>query len=182
MADASAEFNVVMSGADEVSAPASSVDASLAAIVEQLKMLNQSADVTNYQLGAMDEGLEKTEETAKKTGMSMTDLKAYPKALKPAFNNNGLSQGMCGSAWLVGKQWKEWEGRLAVGYAGIGIHGTPVGNRIDILDVSKDGMSAKKVEMSYPDYAGRVRHLHSTEGVLYVGDEARGAIFKVTPQ
>jgi hypothetical protein len=114
--------------------------------------------------------------------MSMTDLKAYPNALKPAFNNGGLSQGMCGSAWLVGKQWKEWEGRLAVGYAGIGIHGTPVGNRIDILDVAKDGMSAKRIELSYPDYAGRVRHLHSTEGVLYVGDEARGAIFKVTPQ
>ena len=114
--------------------------------------------------------------------MPMTDLKAYPNAMKPAFNNGGLSQGMCGSAWLVGKQWKEWEGRLAVGYAGIGIHGTPVGNRIDILDVSKDGMSAKKIEMSYPDYAGRVRHLHSAEGVLYVGDETRGAIFKVTPQ
>jgi glucose/arabinose dehydrogenase len=114
--------------------------------------------------------------------MSMTDLKAYPNAMKPAFNNGGLSQGMCGSAWLVGKQWKEWEGRLAVGYAGIGIHGTPVGNRIDILDVSKDGMSAKKIEMSYPDYAGRVRHLHSAEGVLYVGDETRNAIFKVTPQ
>ena len=114
--------------------------------------------------------------------MPMTDLKAYPNAMKPAWNNNGLSQGMCGSVWLQGKQWKEWEGRLAVGYAGIGIHGTPVGNRIDILDVAKDGMSAKKIEMSYPDYAGRVRHLHSTEGVLYVGDEARGAIFKVTPQ
>jgi two-component system chemotaxis sensor kinase CheA len=38
---------------------------------------------------------------------------------------------------LVGKQWGEWEGRLAVGYAGIGIHGTPTGNRIDILDISK---------------------------------------------
>jgi len=74
--------------------------------------------------------------------MPMTDLKAYPNAMKPAWNNNGLSQGMCGSVFLVGKQWKEWEGRLAVGYAGIGIHGTPTGNRIDILDISKDGKSA----------------------------------------
>ncbi len=74
--------------------------------------------------------------------MSMTDLRAYPDAMKPAWNNNGLSQGMCGSVFLVGKQWKEWEGRLAVGYAGIGIHGTPTGNRIDILDISKDGSTA----------------------------------------
>ena len=45
------------------------------------------------------------------------------------------------------------------------------------------GMSAKKIEMSYPDYAGRVRHLHSgPDGTLYVGDETRNAIFKVTPQ
>jgi len=49
--------------------------------------------------------------------------------------------------------------------------------------VAKDGSSAKKIELSYPDYAGRVRHLHSgPDGTLYVGDEARGAIFAVTPQ
>lgn len=32
--------------------------------------------------------------------MPMTDLKAHPTALKPAYNNNGLSQGMCGSAFF----------------------------------------------------------------------------------
>ena len=52
--------------------------------------------------------------------MPMTDTKAYPNAMKPAWNNNGMSQGMCGSVFITGKQWKEWEGRLAVGYAGIG--------------------------------------------------------------
>ncbi|MBU3694534.1 MAG: PQQ-dependent sugar dehydrogenase [Rhodocyclaceae bacterium] len=114
--------------------------------------------------------------------MPMTDLKSYPDALKPAFNNNGLSQGMCGSAWLVGKQWKDWEGRLAVGYAGIGIHGTPVGNRIDILDIAKDGSSASKQELSWPTAAGRLRHLISgPDGALYVGDEASGNIYRVTP-
>ncbi len=114
--------------------------------------------------------------------MSMTDLKAYPKAMKPAWNNNGLSQGMCGSVWLVGKQWKEWEGRLAVGYAGIGIHGTPTGNRIDILDISKDGKSAKREELLWPTFAGRFRHLSlDHQGNLYVADEASGMIYKVTP-
>ena len=114
--------------------------------------------------------------------MSMTDTKAYPNAMKPAFNNNGLSQGMCGSVWLVGKQWKDWNGRLAVGYAGIGIHGTPTGNRIDILDVSKDGKSAKREELIWPTFAGRFRHLSlGPDGALFVADEASGMIYRVTP-
>ena len=114
--------------------------------------------------------------------MSMTDLKAYPNAMKPAWNNNGLSQGMCGSVWLVGKQWKEWEGRLAVGYAGIGIHGTATGNRVDILDIAKDGSSAKREELLWPTFAGRFRHLsQGADGALYVADEASGNIYRVTP-
>ena len=114
--------------------------------------------------------------------MPMTDTKAYPNAMRPAWNNNGLSQGMCGSVWLVGKQWKEWEGRLAVGYAGIGIHGTPTGNRIDILDISKDGKSAKRSELKWPTFAGRFRHLSlGPDGALYVADEASGMIYRVTP-
>ena len=113
----------------------------------------------------------------------MTDLKTYPKAMKPAWNNNLLSQGMCGSAWLVGKQWGKWEGRLAVGYAGIGIHGTPTGNRIDILDISKDGKSAKREELLWPTFAGRFRHLTTgPDGALYVGDEAANMIYRVTPK
>jgi glucose/arabinose dehydrogenase len=114
--------------------------------------------------------------------MSMTDLKAYPNAMKPAWNNNGLSQGMCGSVFLVGKQWKEWEGRLAVGYAGIGIHGTPTGNRVDILDIAKDGLSSKREELQWPTFAGRFRHLSSgPDGALYVADESSGNIYRVAP-
>ena len=114
--------------------------------------------------------------------MSMTDLKAYPNAMKPAWTNNGLSQGMCGSVWLAGKQWKEWEGRLAVGYAGIGIHGTPTGNRIDILDIAQDGSSAKREELLWPTFAGRFRHLsQGADGALYVADEASGSIYRVAP-
>jgi len=114
--------------------------------------------------------------------MSMTDLKAYPNAMKPAWNNNGLSQGMCGSVWLVGKQWKEWEGRLAVGYAGIGIHGTATGNRVDILDIAQDGSSAKREELQWPTFAGRFRHLSlGPDGALYIADESSGNIYRVTP-
>ena len=115
--------------------------------------------------------------------MSMTDTKAYPNAMRPAWNNNGLSQGMCGSVWLEGKQWKEWEGRLAVGYAGIGIHGTPTGNRVDILDISKDGLSSTREELLWPTFAGRFRHLSlGPDGALYVADESSGNIYRVTPE
>lgn len=115
--------------------------------------------------------------------MPMTDVKAYPNAMKPAWNNNGLSQGMCGSVFLQGKQWKEWDGRLAVGYAGIGIHGTPTGNRIDILDIAKNGLSSKRTELNWPTFAGRLRHLSlGPDGSLYVADEASGNIYRVTPQ
>jgi glucose/arabinose dehydrogenase len=103
--------------------------------------------------------------------------------MKPAWNNNGLSQGMCGSVFLTGKQWKAWEGRLAVGYAGIGIHGTATGNRIDILDISKDGLTSKREEMQWPTFAGRLRHLSAgPDGALYVADESSGNIYRVAPK
>lgn len=127
------------------------------------------------QMGAMDP-------KQRAAFMPMTDTKTYPNAMKPAWNNNGLSQGMCGSTWLVGKKWKEWEGRLAVGYAGIGIHGTPTGNRIDILDITKDGRSAKREELLWPTFAGRFRHLTlGPDGDLYVADEGSGMIYRVSP-
>ena len=127
------------------------------------------------QMGAMDP-------KQRAAFMPMTDTKSYPNAMKPAWTNNGLSQGMCGSVFLTGKQWKQWEGRLAVGYAGIGIHGTPTGNRIDILDISKDGKSAKREELMWPTFAGRFRHLSvGPDGDLYVGDEAAGMIYRVKP-
>lgn len=127
------------------------------------------------QMGAMDP-------KQRAAFMPMTDTKTYPNAMKPAWTNNGLSQGMCGSVFLTGKQWKQWEGRLAVGYAGIGIHGTPTGNRIDILDISKDGKSAKREELLWPTFAGRFRHLSvGPDGDLYVGDEAANMIYRVKP-
>ena len=55
--------------------------------------------------------------------MPMTDLRTYPKAMKPAWNNDGLSQGMSSGAFLSGKQWKGWDGKMVVAYMGIGIHG-----------------------------------------------------------
>ncbi len=82
------------------------------------------------QMGAMDP-------KQRAAFMPMTDTKTYPNAMKPAWNNDGLSQGMFGATFLSGPQWKGWNGKMIVGLTGIGIHGTPVGNRLDVLDIAR---------------------------------------------
>ena len=113
--------------------------------------------------------------------MSMTDLRAYPNAMKPAWNNEGLSQGMSSGEFLNGKQWKGWDGKMVVAYMGIGIHGTPVGNRLDVLDISTDGLSSKRSIVSLPMPAGRFRSVvQGPDGNLYVATD-EGEIYKMTP-
>jgi aldose sugar dehydrogenase len=128
------------------------------------------------QMGAMDP-------KKRAAFMPMTDLKTYPKAMKPAWNNNGLSQGMFCNAFLTGAKWKDWDGQMVVGYAGIGIHGTSVGNRLDVLKVSADGNSSKRSEVSWPTVTGRFRGVTlGPDSNLYVALEDQGVIIRVTPQ
>ena len=113
--------------------------------------------------------------------MPMTDLKAYPNAMKPAWNNEGLSQGMSSATFVNGKQWKGWDGKMIVSYMGIGIHGTPVGNRLDVLDIPADGLSAKRTTVSLPMPAGRFRSVvQAPDGNLYVATD-EGEIYRMTP-
>ncbi len=115
--------------------------------------------------------------------MPMTDLKTYPNAMKPAWNNNGLSQGMFCAEFLSGKQWKDWDGQMIVGYTGIGIHGTPVGNRLDVLKISADGLSATGKQVSWPTATGRFRSVvQGPDGNLYVALEDQGVIYRVKPE
>lgn len=114
--------------------------------------------------------------------MPMTDLKTYPDAMRPAWNNDGLSQGMFSATFLSGPQWKEWNGRMIVGFAGIGMHGTPVGNRLDVLDIAADGLSAKRTTVKLPMPAARFRSLvQGPDGNLYVAID-EGTIYRLTPQ
>lgn len=113
--------------------------------------------------------------------MPMTDLRTYPNAMKPAWNNDGLSQGMSSGAFLSGKQWKDWDGKMVVSYMGIGIHGTPVGNRLDVLDISADGLSSKRSIVSLPMPAGRFRSVvQGPDGNLYVATD-EGEIYRMKP-
>jgi glucose/arabinose dehydrogenase len=113
--------------------------------------------------------------------MPMTDTKTYPNAMKPAWNNDGLSQGMSSGTFLSGPQWKGWDGRMIVSLTGIGIHGTPVGNRLDVLAIAADGMSATRTTVTLPMPAGRFRSLvQGPDGNLYVATD-EGAIARLTP-
>ena len=127
------------------------------------------------QMGAMD---------PKERGafMPMTDSKTYPKAMMPAWTNDGLSQGLLTGTFLSGPQWKAWNGRMIIGFAGIGIHGTAVGNRLDVLDIKADGSSATRTTVNLPMPAARFRSLvQGPDGNLYVATD-EGAIARLTPQ
>ena len=126
------------------------------------------------QMGAMDP-------KDRSAFMPMTDLKTYPDAMRPAWNNDGLSQGMFGATFLSGPQWKGWNGKMIVGFAGIGIHGTPVGNRLDVLDIAADGLSANRTTVNLPMPAARFRSVvQGPDGNLYVATD-EGSISRLTP-
>jgi len=67
------------------------------------------------------------------TPTSMTDLARFPAAVKPSWNNRGVSEGMCPCVFLSGSQWKAWEGWLAVGFLR--------GARIELLQMDEEGMT-----------------------------------------
>ena len=126
------------------------------------------------QMGAMDP-------KERSLFMPMTDTKTYPNAMKPAWNNDQLSQGMSSCVFLNGPQWKDWNGRMVVTFMGIGIHGTPVGNRLDVLDITPDGASAKRTTVSLPMPAGRFRSVvQGPDGNMYVATD-QGDIYQLKP-
>jgi len=73
------------------------------------------------------------------TPTPMTDTGTFPHAMRPSWNNNGVSEGMSPCVFLSGSQWKGWEGRLAVGFLR--------GQRIDILKLDQAGMATGRLKM-----------------------------------
>ncbi|SEO83297.1 PQQ-dependent sugar dehydrogenase [Aquisalimonas asiatica] len=114
--------------------------------------------------------------------MPMTDLEQYPDAIRPAWTNDGLSQGMSSAVFLTGSQWKDWDGRMAVGFLGIGFGDTAEGHRIDVLDIADDALSVEVTTMDLPMGPGRFRSLvQGPDGNLYVARD-EGEIYRVTPE
>lgn len=115
--------------------------------------------------------------------MPMTDLATYPDAMVPMWDNNGWSQGMSSNAFL-GESWGAWSGHMVVGVMGIGFGGTPIGQRIDVFELSDDGTEVYDVtEMTLPEgmEPGRFRSVVvGPDGSLYAAVD-EGMIHKLTP-
>ncbi|MEP2707552.1 MAG: PQQ-dependent sugar dehydrogenase [Roseibium sp.] len=119
---------------------------------------------------------------ARAAWMPMTDFVTYPDAMPPIWNNNGWSQGTSSAAFLKGDAWGDWDGAMVVGLMGIGFGGTPLGQRIDVLQLSEDGTEVLDVtEMTLPMDPGRFRSLVTgPDGSLYAAID-EGTIHKITP-
>lgn len=113
--------------------------------------------------------------------MPMTDFETYPDAMPPIWTNNGWSQGMATAEFLTGEQWGEWDGNLVVGLMGIGFGGTPIGQRIDVIELDEDNSVVDVTEMTLPMDSGRFRSLvQGPDGSLYAAVD-EGIIHKLTP-
>lgn len=106
------------------------------------------------------------------TPTSMTDLDRFPDAMRPSWDNNGESEGMCPGVFLKGESWNNWEGRLAVGFLR--------GKRIEILQLDEDGMTTDTTTVSgIPSQ--RIRALvQGPDDGLYVATDT-GEIWRLLP-
>ncbi len=114
--------------------------------------------------------------------MPMTDFETYPDAMPPVWNNNGWSQGTSSAAFLAGDAWGDWDGAMVVGIMGIGFGGTPIGQRLDVIQFNDDMTDVHDVtEMTLPMEPGRFRSVvMGPDGSLYTAID-EGVIYKLTP-
>jgi glucose/arabinose dehydrogenase len=104
--------------------------------------------------------------------MPMTDTTRFPNAMRPSWNNGGLSQGAGPNTFLTGAQWKAWDGRLVVGVMGA--------NRLVVLELDSGGMAISSADASLAPE--RYRSLvQGPDGNLYVVAETAGQIWRVVP-
>lgn len=119
---------------------------------------------------------------ARASWMPMTDFITYPDAMAPIWNNNGWSQGTSSAAFLEGDAWGDWNGSMVVGIMGIGFGGTPVGARLEALQLSENGTELLAVTtLPLPIEPGRFRSVVAgPDGSLYTAID-EGVIYKITP-
>ena len=103
--------------------------------------------------------------------MPMTDVARFPTAMLPSWSNSGASQGMGPAEFLVGTQWRGWNGRLAVGFM--------AGSRLAILELNSAGTSTNVIDASLPGARYRALAL-GPDGNLYIATDA-GELWRVTP-
>ena len=128
-----------------------------------------------------NEGMNRYERAA---FMPMTDFEAFPDAMPPIWTNNGWSQGSSTNTFLTGEQWGDWDGAMVIGLMGIGFGGTPIGQRIDVMELRNDEgeISVEDVtEMTLPIESARFRSLvQGPDGDLWVAVD-EGSIYRFEP-
>lgn len=125
-----------------------------------------------------NEGMNRFERAA---FMPMTDFETYPDAMPPIWSNNGWSQGTSTATFVTGEQWGEWDGALMVGIMGIGFGGTPMGQRIDVIELEDDMSVFDVTEMTLPMQSARFRSLvQGPDGALYTAVDS-GEIYRLAP-
>ena len=106
----------------------------------------------------------------------MTDTVKFPSALRPAWNNNGQSQGIAGNAFLSGAQWRDWDGALAVGFM--------AGARLQILILDVAGAVTGSTT-AFGSLGTRIRAVVlGPDGSLYLSTDGKSGgdeIWRVTP-
>jgi glucose/arabinose dehydrogenase len=108
---------------------------------------------------------------------AMTDLSRFPDAMRPVWTNLNRAQGMAGADFLIGGQWKAWNGALAVAFT--------EGQRIDVLEMNAGGGVA-----GYTSILARVKRRWRTlalgpDGALYAGTDGKPGgdeIWRIAPQ
>ena len=104
------------------------------------------------------------------TPTPMTDLARFPNALRPSWNNLGVSEGMGPCVFLEGQHWQAWEGWLAVGFLR--------GARIELLHTDAAGTATKTTTVAgLPSQRMRSLVL-GQDGAVYVATDA-GEIWRL---
>jgi glucose/arabinose dehydrogenase len=136
-------------------------------------------DYCGYQPN-QNEGMDRE---ARAAYMPMTDFETYPDAMTPLWTNDGYSQGISSAAFLKGEQWGDWNGRLVVSFLGIGFGGSPLGQRINVIDLAADGPTIRDMtEMPLSMGSARFRGLEmGPDGALYVAND-EGQIQRFTAE
>ena len=98
-------------------------------------------------------------------GTSMTDTTRFPMALRPAFRD-GNSGGMSGCDFLVGAQWRDWAGAIAVASLG--------DRNVRVMQLAADGSAVMGQVTTLFAGMERIRTVvQGPDGALYLATDGR---------
>lgn len=140
---------------------------------------NGRGECPDQYCGYEPEQMEGVDPAVRAAFMPMSDTR-FDDLMPPTWNNNGLSQGTSSAAFLKGENWGIYEGRLATGVLGIGFGGTPIGQRIDLVSITADGLAVNAITRMPLGFSKRFRGLvMAPDNSLYVATD-EGEIYQVT--